>query len=118
MALEITVRDQEKRTEDFTTLCKCALLVMNEEKKNGGIRTVTFAGCDALSIGETVVCMEREIEKLMKDPDVRRAVEVARWMLTAMKREDEKKESAAQELDDALTFAVKVTRVPRNGGER
>lgn len=24
MALEITVRDQEKRTEDFTTVCKCA----------------------------------------------------------------------------------------------
>ena len=39
-------------------------------------------------------------------------------MRTAMKREDEKKESAAQELDDALTFAVKVARVPRRGGER
>ena len=118
MALEITVRDQEKRTEDFTTLCKCALLVMNEEKKNGSIRTVTFAGCDALSVGKTVVCMEREIKKLMKDPDVRRAVEVARWMRTAVKREDEKKESAARELDDSVTFSAKVTRVPRKGGER
>lgn len=118
MALEITVRDQEKRTEDSTTVCKCALLVMNEEKKNGGIRAVTFADCDALSIGETVVRMEREIEELMKDPDVRCAVEVARWMRTAVKCEDEKKESAAQELDDAFTFAAKVTRVPRKGGER
>lgn len=116
MALEITVRDQEKRTEDFTTVCKCALLVMNEGEKNGGIRTVTFADCDALSIGETVVCMEREIKELMKDPDVRSAVEVARWMRTAVKREDEKKELAAQEPD--VAFTVKVARVPRKGGER
>lgn len=84
MALEITVRDLEKQEEISKIVCKCALLVMNEKKKNGGIRTVTFAGCDALSIGETVVCMEREIEELMKDHDVRRAVEVARWMRTAM----------------------------------
>lgn len=118
MALEITVRDQEKRTEDFTTVCKCALLVMNEEKKNGGIRTVTFADCDAFSVGEMIACMEQEIKELKKDPDVLCAVEVARRMRTAVKREDEKKESAAQELDDAFAFAVKVTRVPRKGGER
>ena len=118
MALEITVRDQEKRTEDFTTVCKCALLVMNEVKKNGGIRTVTFADCDALSIGETIVSMERAIKELMKDPDIRCSVEVARQMRAEVKREDEKKESAVQDLDDALTFAVKVTRAPRRGGER
>lgn len=118
MALEITVRDQEKRTEDFTTVCKCALLVMNEEKKNGGVRNVSFADCDVLSIGETIASMEREIKELMKDPVIRSSVEVARQMQAEVKREDEKKESAAQELDDALTFAVKVARVPRKGGER
>lgn len=118
MALEITVRDQEKRTEDFTTVCKCALLVMNEGKKNGGVRIVSFADCDVLSVGETIVSMEREIKELMKDPGIRRSVEVARQMRAEVKREGEKKESAAQELDDALTFAVKVARVPRKGGER
>lgn len=116
MALEITVRDQEKRTEDFTTVCKCALLSMDETGEHGDARTIVFAECDALSIADTILRMEQEIEELKENPDIRRAVDFARWLRSETKHEEEKMEPEAQEQD--ISFAVKVARVPRKGGER
>ena len=60
--------------------------------------------------------MEKAIEELKEDPDIRRAVDFARWLRSETKHEEEKMEPEAQEPD--ISFAVKVVRVPRKGGER
>lgn len=116
MALEITVRDREKQTEVSKMVCKCALLSMDEAGEHGDARTIVFADCDALSIADTILRMEQEIEKLKEDPDICKAVDVARWLRSKTKHEEEEEEPEAQETD--VSFAVKVTRVPRKGGER
>ena len=116
MALGITVRDHEKQTEVSKMVCKCALLSMDETGKHGDARTIVFAECDALSIAETILRMEQEIEELKEDPNIRRAVDFARWLCSDTKHEKEKMEPEAQEPD--ISFAVKVARVPRKGGER
>lgn len=116
MALEITVRDHEKQTEVSKMVCKCALLSMDEAGGHGDARTIVFSECDALSIAETILRMEQEIEEMKEDPDIRRAVDFARWLRSETKHEKEKMEPEAQEPD--ISFAVKVARVPRKGGER
>lgn len=116
MALEITVRDHEKQTEVSKMVCKCALLSMEETGEHGGIRTIVFAKCGALSIAETILRMEQEIEELKEDPNICEAVNFARWLRSDTKHEKEKMEPEAQEPD--ISFAVKVARVPRKGGER
>lgn len=116
MALEITVRDLEKQEEISKMVCKCALLSMDEAGEHGDARTIVFAECDALSIADTILRMEWEIEKLKEDPDICKAVSFARWLRSKTKHEEEKEEPEAQETD--VSFAVKVTRVPRKGGER
>lgn len=116
MSLEITVRDLEKQEEISKMVCKCALLSMDEAGEHGDERTIVFAECDALSIANTVLRMEREIEDLKEDSDIRGAVDFARWLRSETERRKEKKEPEAQEPD--VSFAVRVTRVPRKGGER
>lgn len=116
MALEITVRDLEKQEEISKMVCKCALLSMDEADEHGDARTIVFAECGALSIADTVLRMEQEIEELKEDSDIRGAVEFARWLRSETKREDEKKKPEAQESD--IVFTVKAVRVPRKGGER
>lgn len=116
MALEITVRDLEKQEEIGKTVCKCALLSMDEASEHGGIRTIVFAKCDALSIANTILRMEQAIEELKEDPDICKAVNFARWLRSETKHEEEKEEPKAQEPD--IAFTVKVVRVPRKGGER
>lgn len=116
MALEITVRDRKKQTEVSKMVCKCALLSMDEAGEHGDARTIVFAECNALSIADTILRMEREIEKLKEDPDICKAVNFARWLRSETKREDEKKKPEAQESD--IVFTVKAARVPRKGGER
>lgn len=116
MALEITVRDRETQTEVSKTVCKCALLSMDETGERGDARTIVFAECDALSIADTILRMEKAIEELEEDPDICRAVDFARWLRSETKHEEEKMEPEAQEPD--ISFAVKVVRVPRKGGER
>lgn len=116
MALEITVRDLEKQEEISKMGCKCALLSMDETGEHGDARTIVFAECDALSIADTILRMEQAIDELKEDQDICRAVDFARWLRSETKREDEKKKPEAQESD--ISFAVRVTRVPRKGGER
>ena len=116
MALEITVRDHEKQTEVSKMVCKCALLSMDETGKHGDARTIVFAECDALSIADTILRMERAIDELKEDPNICKAVNFARWLRSETKHEEEKMEPEAQEPD--ISFAVKVARVPRKGGER
>lgn len=116
MALEITVRDLEKQEEISKMVCKCALLSMDEAGEHGDARTIVFAECGALSIADTVLRMEQEIEELKEDQDICVAVEFARWLRSETKREDEKKKPEAQESD--IVFTVNVARVPRKGSER
>lgn len=116
MASEITVRDHEKQTEVSKMVCKCALLSMDEAGEHGDARTIVFAECDALSIAETILRMEKAIEELKEDPNICKAVNFARWLRSETKHEEKKKEPEAQEPD--ISFAVKVARVPRKGGER
>ncbi len=116
MALEITVRDHEKQTEVSKMVCKCALLSMDEAGGHGGTRTIVFAEFDALSIADTILRMEKAIEELKEDHDICKAVNFARWLRSETKHEEEKMEPEAQEPD--ISFAVKVARVPRKGGER
>lgn len=116
MALEITVRDQEKQTEVSKMVCKCALLSMDEAGEHGDARTIVFAECDALSIADTILRMEKAIEELKEDPNICKAVNFARWLRSETERRKEKKEPEAQEPD--VAFTVKVARVPRKGGER
>lgn len=116
MALEITVRDHEKQTDISKMVCKCALLSMDEAGEHGDARTIVFAECDALSIADTILRMERAIEELKEDPDICKAVNFARWLRSETKHEKEKMEPEAQEPD--ISFAVKVARVQRKGGER
>ena len=116
MALEITVRDLEKKEEISKMGCKCALLSMDETGEHGDARTIVFAECDALSIADTILRMEQAIEELKEDSDIRGAVDFARWLRSETERRKEKKEPEAQEPD--VAFTVKVARVPRKGGER
>lgn len=116
MALEITVRDLEKQEEISKMVCKCALLSMDEAGEHGDARTIVFAACDALSIADTILRMETAIEELKEDQDICGAVDFARWLRSRTEREAEKKKPEAQEPDISVT--VKVTRVPRKGGER
>lgn len=116
MALEITVRDLEKQEEISKMVCKCALLSMDEAGEHGDARTIVFAEYDALSIADTILRMEQAIEELKEDPDIRRAVNFARWLRSETERRKEKKEPEAQ--GPGISFAVMVTRVPRKGGER
>lgn len=116
MALEITVRDLEKQEEISKMVCKCALLSMSEGYEHGDARTIVFAECGALSIADTILRMEQEIEELKEDPDIRNAVNFARWLRSETKHEDEKKKPEAQESD--IVFTVNVACVPRKGGER
>lgn len=116
MALEITVRDLEKQEEISKMVCKCALLPMDEAGEHGDARTIVFAECDALSIADTILRMEQAIDELKEDPNIRGALDFARWLLSETERRKEKKEPEAQEPD--VAFAVKVARVPRKGGER
>lgn len=116
MALEITVRDLEKQEETSKMVCKCALLSMDEAGEHGDARTIAFAECDALSIADTILRMEQAIDELKEDPNIRGALDFARWLLSETERRKEKKEPEAQEPD--VAFAVKVARVPRKGGER
>lgn len=116
MALEITVRDHEKQTEVSKMVCECALLSMDEASEHGDARTIVFAECNALSIADTILRMEQAIEELKEDPNICEAVNFARWLRSKTKHEEEKMEPEAQEPD--ISFAVKVARVPRKGGER
>lgn len=116
MALEITVRDLKKQEEISKMVCKCALLSMDEAGEHGNARTIVFAECDALSIADTILRMEQAIEELKEDPDICKAVNFARWLRSETKHEEEKKEPEAQ--GPGISFAVRVTRVPRKGGER
>lgn len=116
MALEITVRDLEKQEEISKMVCKCALLSMDEAGEHGDARTIVFAECDALSIADTILRMEQAIDKLKEDPNIRGALDFARWLRSEPERRKEKKEPEAQEPD--VSFAVRVTRVPRKGGDR
>lgn len=116
MALEITVRDLEKQEEISKMVCKCALLSMDEAGEHGDARTIVFAECDALSIADTILRMEQAIEELKEDPDICKAVNFARWLRSETERRKEKKEPEAQ--GPGISFAVRVTRAPRKGGER
>ena len=116
MALEITVKDLEKQEEISKMVCKCALLSMDETGEHGDARTIVFAACDALSIADTILRMEQEIEELKEDQDICGAVDFARWLRSRTEREAKKREPTAREPD--ISFAVKVVRVPRKGGER
>lgn len=116
MALEITVRDLEEQEEISKMVCKCALLSMDEAGEHGDARTIVFAECGALSIADTILRMEREIEELKEDSDIRGAVNFARWLRSETKHEEEKKEPEAY--GPGISFVVKVARVPRKGGER
>lgn len=116
MALEITVRDLEKQEEISKMVCKCALLSMDEAGEHGDARTIVFAECDALSIADTILRMEQAIEELKEDPDICKAVNFARCLRSETKHEEEKEEPEAQ--GPGISFAVKVSRVPRKGGER
>ena len=116
MALEITVRDLEKQEEISKMVCECALLSMDEAGEHGDARTIVFAECDALSIADTILRMEQAIDELKEDLDIRKTVNFARWLRSETKHKEEKEEPKAQEPD--IAFAVKVTSVPRKGGER
>lgn len=116
MALEITVRDLKKQEEISKMVCECALLSMDETGEHGDARTIVFADCDALSIADTILRMEQEIEELKEDPDICKAVNFARWLRSETKHEEEKKEPESQ--GPGISFVVKMARVPRKGGER
>lgn len=116
MALEITVKDLEKQEEISKMVCKCALLSMDEAGEHGDARTIVFAECGTLSIADAILRMELEIEELKEDPNICKAVNFARRLRSETKHEEEKMEPEAQEPD--ISFAVRVTRVPRKGGER
>lgn len=116
MALEITVRDLEKQEEISKMVCECALLSMDEAGEHGDARTIVFTECGTLSIADTILRMERAIDELKEYPNICKAVNLARWLRSKTKHEEEKEEPEAQEPDVALT--VKVARVPRKGGER